>query len=89
MALGASSQTVRRLVLGDALVVAAAGAVTGFAGCMAMGGLIRAMLFEVQPLDAPTLLCTALTLLMASAAAAYVPVRRATRVAPSSLLRSE
>jgi ABC-type antimicrobial peptide transport system permease subunit len=54
-----------------------------------MAGVIRAMLFEVRPLDAPTLLGAALTLVLAAAAASYVPVRRALRVDPALLLRSE
>jgi ABC-type lipoprotein release transport system permease subunit len=46
------------------------------------------MLFEVDPLDLPTLAGAALLLIAASLLAAYVPTRRATRLDPAGMLRS-
>jgi hypothetical protein len=42
--------------------------------------LVRGMLFDVDPLDAPTMIGAALLLVAAAALASYLPVRRATRV---------
>jgi ABC-type antimicrobial peptide transport system permease subunit len=87
--LGARSVDVRRLVLGEALVLTAIGAAIGLAGAVAAGRLIRGMLYEVSPLDPIAILSAALLLIGVSALAAYVPARRAVRADPISVLRLE
>ena len=61
-------------------------------GCLARscwGGVLRATLYETSPLD-PVVLAGAVSVLIAVAAAAtYVPLRRALRVNPVDVLRSE
>jgi ABC-type lipoprotein release transport system permease subunit len=65
------------------------GAVIGLAAAAAATRALRALLFEVQPLDPTALLAAALLLVGASALASYLPARRATRVDPIALLRTE
>jgi len=88
MALGATAGDVRRLVLGEGLRLALAGATIGTAGALAAGRALRALLFGVTPLD-PLSLVGAVALLVAAAClACYLPARRATRLDPLVVLRS-
>jgi predicted permease len=89
VALGATAANVRNLVLIEALRLAAAGAAAGLIGAVATTRLVRGMLFEVDSLDPPALAGAALLLIAASLLAAYVPARRATRLNPTRLLRSQ
>lgn len=89
MALGATATTVRRFVLAEALRLAGLGAVIGLATAASTTRLLRGMLFEVHPLDPSIILGAAALLIAASALASYIPVRRATRVDATAMLRSE
>jgi putative ABC transport system permease protein len=51
--------------------------------------LLSTLLFETPALDPATFGATAATLLAAALVACWVPARRATRVDPSTALRSE
>jgi ABC-type antimicrobial peptide transport system permease subunit len=89
MALGATPQSVFRMVLGQALGLVAIGVVIGL---LAAGGLTRLMatlLFETEPIDTLTFAITALLLVLVAAIASYVPARRGTRIAPVEALRAE
>ena len=88
LALGATAAGVRRLVLSEAIRLAGAGALIGIAGAAATSRLLGGMLFEVEPLHAPTIAGAALLLVAAAAAASYVPVRRATRIDTVATLRA-
>jgi putative ABC transport system permease protein len=89
LALGATAAAVRRFVLAEALWLAGLGAGIGLALTATATRLLRGMLFEVHHLDPWTILGAALLLVAASALAAFVPVRRATRVDAMAMLRSE
>jgi predicted permease len=89
IALGARPSDVRALVLGEGLRLAGLGLVMGLAGAGVATRLLRGLLFGVQPLDPAALSATALLLVGVSALAAYLPVRRATRVDPIALLRAD
>ncbi len=89
VALGATAANVRRLVLTEALRLAGVGAAAGLIGALVTTRLVRGMLFEVDPLDPPTLAGAVLLLVAASLLAAYVPTRRATRLDPARMLRSQ
>ena len=89
LALGATATAVRRLVLAEALWLAGVGAVIGVAGAVSVTRLLRGMLFEVHPLDPLAILGAALLLIAASALASYVPVRRATGIDATAMLRSD
>lgn len=89
VALGATTAGVRRLVFVEALRLAGLGAAAGLAAAAGATRFVSGMLFEVDPLDPSTVLGAALLLVMASLLAAYVPMRRAARLDPATLLRSE
>jgi len=55
---------------------------------LALGRFMRALLFEVSPIDAPTLIVVPLTLVVATAAC-VLPAFRASRVEPAARLRAE
>ncbi len=89
MTLGATASDLRRLVLGDALRLAVGGAVAGLALAWMATGLLRGLLFEIEPLDPATLAAAAGALVGAALLAAYPPARRAGRVDPVVMLRAE
>ncbi len=89
MALGAATSKVMQSVLREALALSAAGIAIGGAISFALGRLIASMLYGVQSTDALTYSAVAALLLAATAAASYLPARRATQVDPAIALRSE
>jgi putative ABC transport system permease protein len=89
VALGATPRDVRRLVLGDAIQVVAAGALTGVVGAVVAGRLLASQLFGVSPIDPVSIGAAAAALLAIGVSAAYVPARRATRIDPVEALRAE
>jgi putative ABC transport system permease protein len=89
MALGAQRGHVLTMVVGQALVLAAAGIAIGAVGAMLLTGLMRNLLFGVQPSDPVTFAAVAAVLGIVAATAASVPGFRATRVDPVIALRTE
>jgi putative ABC transport system permease protein len=89
MALGAQRGQVLSMVVRQALVLAGAGILIGAAGAMLLTGLMRNLLFGVQPSDPLTFAAVAGMLGIVAAAAASVPGLRATRVDPVIALRTE
>ncbi|MEM7353678.1 MAG: FtsX-like permease family protein, partial [Acidobacteriota bacterium] len=89
MALGARRSGVLWLILRQGMALVVAGLVAGLAAALAFGRVMNDFLFEVRPGDPVTLVLVSLLLLAASAVACLVPARRATRVQPTTALRSE
>jgi predicted permease len=89
MALGATSGDVWRMVLRRGMLLAAGGTAMGLLGAVAANRLLAAMLYEVSPTDAPTLLLVALALLGVAALASLIPARSSTRIEPMLALRAE
>jgi predicted permease len=89
VALGASRWDVTRLVVRQGLATAVAGAVVGLVGAVALGGLMRTLVFGIAPRDLVSLSLATGTLLVVAALASYLPARRAARVDPAVALRSE
>jgi putative ABC transport system permease protein len=89
LALGASAKSVGRLVVGRALLLGLAGVALGTAGSYAAGRAAESMLFGVPGFDVVTVTAVAALLLAVTAAAAYLPARRAGRVDPLVALRVE
>jgi putative ABC transport system permease protein len=87
MALGADRAQVVRMVVGSALALTGIGLGIGFAGALAMSGVLRSQLYGVSIID-PVTLGAVLALLAASAlVASFVPARRAATIDPGSALR--
>jgi ABC-type antimicrobial peptide transport system permease subunit len=89
VALGASANSIRRLVLSEGLRLAGIGAGIGAAGAVAGTRLIQSLLFETDALNWAVVVAAVLLLLTVCLAACYIPVRRATRIDPLSLLQAE
>ena len=87
-ALGATTNDVLRLVIGQAARVIAIGAVLGFALSAAGGRLIETMLFGVRPLDLTTFGLVTLVLGITAALSVAAPAWRAARIDPSIALRN-
>jgi putative ABC transport system permease protein len=89
MALGARPGDLARLVVGEGLVLALAGAAIGLGGAAAAGRALSSLLFEVRPADPLTFTVAAAVLVAAAAAACTRPALRAARVDPAVALREE
>jgi putative ABC transport system permease protein len=87
VALGADRRQVMRLVIGESVRLAAIGGVVGIAAAIALGQLVRNLLFDVAPND-PRLMALAVGVIVAVAVvAAFIPARRASTVDPIVVLR--
>jgi putative ABC transport system permease protein len=89
VALGATRRDILRLVLGRAVVFAAAGIVAGLALALPSMRLLTVLLYEVRPGDPAVLATLAAILFTVAVLASYLPARRATRVDPATVLRGE
>lgn len=89
MALGARPSSIGTMIGGQAMLLAAAGAVLGIAAAIPAARWIRTLLFNVAPADALSFSAAAAFVLLVSVAAAVLPAARAARVEPASALREE
>jgi putative ABC transport system permease protein len=88
-ALGATPADIFRSVVRRSLIVGAAGAAAGLGVASSVTHTFRALLFEVQPVDAMVFLTGAGVLLGVVLIAAYFPARRAAGIDPAAVLRTE
>jgi predicted permease len=89
MALGASAGSLRTLVLRQGLAPVAIGLVAGIAASLALGQVLRGLLFGIRLTDPLTLAGVAAVLLAVASLACYVPALRVTRADPLNALRYE
>ena len=87
LALGESPAALQRLVVGQALRLAAIGLALGSAAAIGLSRLVRSQLLGVGTADPVTYGAVALTLLSVGIAAAWIPALRASRVDPLIVLR--
>jgi len=87
--LGASPQSVLRLVLGESARLVLIGLMIGAVAALALGRFLSNLLYGVHATDPVTFLTVAALLAAVALAAAYVPTRRAMRVDPIAALRHE
>ena len=89
MAMGAERRDVLRMVLREAITLAATGVVCGLGIALASGRLVNGVLFGLDPHD-PFAIGIATALMIAVAlGAGWVPAQRATRIEPMRALRHE
>ncbi|CAN5658554.1 ABC transporter permease [soil metagenome] len=87
MALGSSSTAIFRMVVVQGARLLGIGLVLGVAGSLALGRLVRSMLYGVEPTD-PLVISAVLALLSATALiACLLPARRAMKVDPLVAMR--
>jgi predicted permease len=89
MALGATRESVLRMVLWQGMVLVVMGLVIGSAGAPPLTRMMKDLLFGVQSTDPATFAAVAVILLAVAAAACLVPSRRAASVNPITALRAE
>lgn len=88
MALGARASQVRAMVLREGLWLAVAGLALGVPGVLLANQIIGALL-PVTTTAMPMIGMTVALLLATASLACYIPARRATRIAPMSVLRRD
>jgi putative ABC transport system permease protein len=88
-ALGADSRELLIAMSARPAAVFAGGVVAGIAGLLALGGVLRSLLFELAPTDPSVIGSSVLILLIAAGGAILIPARRAARVDPVVALRVE
>jgi putative ABC transport system permease protein len=89
MALGAERADVLRMILRQGMTPVFAGLAAGGAGALALGRYLESLLFQVSPRDPVAFVVSAAVLISVSAAACFIPARRATLVNPVDALRIE
>jgi ABC-type antimicrobial peptide transport system permease subunit len=89
MALGASMQSVCRMVLREVLVLVISGAAVGIAAALMAAGIVRGLLFGLTPTDPISIAMATATLVAIALLAGYLPARRASRLEPVRALRCE
>ena len=87
VALGAARRDVVRLVVGQGVALAAAGALVGLAGAAATTRVLQSLLFDVGTTDPLTFVMVTALLLAAAIIATWLPARRAASVPPVEVLR--
>jgi putative ABC transport system permease protein len=89
IAIGAGPSDVLRLVMGKGLVLVGIGTVIGLVLGVAVEQLMNSMLFNAGGVDIVAYVVVVPSLFLVAMLAAYVPARRASRIAPSQALRYE
>jgi putative ABC transport system permease protein len=89
MALGASAQDVRTMVVKQGMALALVGVLLGVAAAFALTRLMASLLYGVTPRDPIAMISVPVLLIGVALAATYFPARRASQVDPVVSLRYE
>lgn len=89
IALGATPNKVRQMVLRETLRLVIAGTIMGIPAAILGGRALKAALFGVAPQDPFTISFCFVVLMLAGCVAAYIPARRAAELDPMAALRTE
>ena len=89
MALGASTQRVGNMILGEVAELVGTGVVIGLPMAYGLGRLINSLLYDVKVFELLGVVIALITLGIVALAASYLPARRAARVDPMVALRYE
>jgi putative ABC transport system permease protein len=87
VALGASPQSVLRLVVRQGMGLTAAGVVAGVIGAVWLTRSMQSVLYDIDSSDLATFLQVVAVLLVAALLASWLPARRALKIDPVSALR--
>jgi putative ABC transport system permease protein len=89
MALGATEGDVLKMIVGQNARLVGVGAIVGVFGGLALGSLMRSILYGVEATDPATFAGVLAILTTVALLASYMPARRATRVDPLECLRTD
>ena len=89
LALGAGSARIFSMILGSGAVLIGSGLAIGVATGIAVSRLVKSQIFTVPQTDPVALIVSVTILALVAACACYLPARRACRVDPLTILRSE
>jgi putative ABC transport system permease protein len=89
MAIGAGPADILRLVMGKGLTLVGVGTVIGLAMGVAVERLMNSALFNAGGVDIAAYLVVVPAMFLVTMLAAYVPARRAAKIAPTQALRYE
>jgi putative ABC transport system permease protein len=89
IAIGATPRSIVRLFLRGAGFVIGVGIAAGLFGAMALSQLLESQLHEIEPYDPGTLAAGCILLAIVGLLATWWPARRAARIDPMLVLRSE
>jgi predicted permease len=88
-ALGAAPSRIRVMVLRESGIILALGLIAGVPAAMLLAEYTESQLFGVQAKDVMVVAAAAVALAVTSAAASFLPARRAVRISPMEALRYE
>jgi putative ABC transport system permease protein len=88
-AIGAHRRDIRNLVFGEGFRLVAGGILVGIAGAVMASRVLQSLLFEVAPADPVTIGAAVVLFGGVTAAACWVPTRRAAAIDPLEALRCE
>jgi ABC-type antimicrobial peptide transport system permease subunit len=89
MALGAQRLDILRQVIRGALLISSIGIAVGLLSALAGTRVVGSLLFGVTARDPLTLAAAAGLLMLTTVIASYIPARRASRIDPALVLRTE
>jgi predicted permease len=89
MALGATRQSVYRLMLGTIIAPVIAGLALGYIASRSIGKSLSALLYGTSPTDLSVIIPVLCTFAIAAVVATFLPCRRAARIEPMQALRTE
>jgi putative ABC transport system permease protein len=89
MAMGATRENVRAMVLRRGTLLSLSGTLIGVLGALALARLIESLLYQIPPRDPMTYVSVCAILAAVALLATYVPAVRATRLDPMVALRYE
>jgi ABC-type antimicrobial peptide transport system permease subunit len=89
LAIGANRAQVLTMVLRQGMVLAGIGVGVGLVAALGLTRLMQSLLYQITASDPVTYVIVSVALLIVTLAASYLPALRATRVSPTTALRSE
>jgi putative ABC transport system permease protein len=89
VALGASGRDILGMIVGRGLALAGIGLGVGVLAAIPLTRAMQTLLFEVKPLDVPTLAAVVAGLGLVAGLASYLPARRALKIEPMAALNLE
>ncbi|HEY7057878.1 MAG TPA: FtsX-like permease family protein [Vicinamibacterales bacterium] len=89
LAPGAERSDIRRLVVANGFWLAVTGIIIGIGGAYALGRFMGNLLYEIRPGDPATYAGLIFLLIATTLMASWIPARRAQRVDPATVLRTE